>query len=226
MGKQARLRAARAELARKAESNAQLLMSLWPKIAEPIIYQEFSPDCCLNATRVLIDVFAAFHIEVEPIATSVLVVNPKMYSFMRMSGGWPESNAQMDAWVEQGAWVIGVDGRGIPGRESEGWPWHLVGLVHNKYLIDCSAKQMNRPERDIDIGNTVVLKVAEDWRHGNSELVVRKDGETVKGGIAYTAKPEIQDFVAIDGFQRSPWNLDIARRITQLLTVEIRRLAG
>jgi hypothetical protein len=152
-----------------------------------------------------------------------MVFNPKMFQLMRIKGGWPDDEAQFNAWCQAGAHNLAITGQllhPIAQGAEPGWPWHLVARV-GKYLVDPSARQFQRPEHGIDAPNTLVTVVPASWDSGEQTVQVMTEAEAM---IMYTAQPDVDSYIQASGWRRHAINLDAAREVAYNLTEEIRRL--
>lgn len=109
--------------------------------AAPVIARTFRPDCCLNATRVMIEVFRDFAIPARAVVVSVLAVNAAWVEQALALGRVPDVRELAPA-----AWALGIDRPGPP--EGSGWPGHVVVFARGR-LIDMAAGNIARPARRI-----------------------------------------------------------------------------
>ena len=109
------------------------------------ILRDYSPGGCIASTRIAIDVLDYFKINAKPLSVKVEIFNEAMVKRIE-AGVHGGSHEERIKWFEEdGSWGIGIGFGGQPGR----WPGHLVALVENKWLLDMSLDQANRPERMI-----------------------------------------------------------------------------
>lgn len=215
MGKQARLRRQRRTQQVEGMLLQDKIMEVYAEVAPALIYRHFSVDCCLNATRVAIDVLHGFGIEARPLTTKVMVFNKAMWDKVQAKGDLP-SKEEMDEWVEAGAWCLGVDGQMREGQD--GWPWHLVAVTKDR-MLDSSSLQMSRPHRSIKVSPVITAPIPKGFERGASKLILRNDDDAV---LMYTGVPEVEDYKTKPGFQRSAHNLDMARSIMQLVDAKLK----
>jgi len=118
-------------------------------------YDQRRVGACLNATRVCIDALRTFGVTLRPAVVHMLVMNKAWTDLMAVHNRWPNSKEDADRWEEAGAWMlaIGQDSDEHPGRD---WPHHIVAVGHGQ-LIDASAGQANRPQRNIPMPMVLTL---------------------------------------------------------------------
>jgi hypothetical protein len=199
MGKQARHKRVRAGDA----------LLLYAKVAPDVLYTHFSPDCCLNGTRVFLDVMQAFNIEAQAVATHVIVANPPMWRLMRTTGSMPRSEEEAASWAAEGAWSIEVSGE-LGARDEYGWPWHLVAVAGD-VIVDSSARQFNRPARKILTPDVLVMRnVSPDFVTGGAVAYKLPTGTIA----SYRGRPDVR-FDDLPGFQRTSGNIAVAAEIIE-----------
>src|SRR5262249_8428850 len=90
--------------------------------------QQYSPDGCIAAARILVDVFDRLHVRCRPLAVVVDVFNPNMVQRCAAEGGrLPETTEEYQRWIEESScwWLtLGLPADPEPGK----WPGH-VGVV-------------------------------------------------------------------------------------------------
>jgi hypothetical protein len=206
VGRQARLRKQRRAQQVEGILLQDRVLELYAEVAPVYIYKYLSHDCCLNATRVAIDVLHAFGVEARPLTTKVLAFNPPMWERVQAKSSLPDQT-EMDEWVAAGAWCLGVDG--VQHDDKTGWPWHLIAITKDR-MLDSSSLQMSRIHRNLKVDPVIVAPIPRTFACGGNVLL-RNDFGTV---LSYTSAPEVDEFKSLPGFQRSPHNLDVARHIT------------
>lgn len=212
MGKAARLKHERRLIAAREDRVENKILGLYTTLAPQVIYRDFAADCCLNATRVLIEVLGAFDIRVEPMTVKSMVMNRKMWDMVNAHGDWP-SKELMDEWVKEGAWTVGCDG---VDRGMGGWAWHLVGVSKN-HIIDSSSRQMARPARGITVPD--VLTIPGNIQAFKAGGPVYAEGEDAI--VTYQAQPDNKEYLQMSGFRRHDGNLGVARAIRGLIHQDI-----
>jgi hypothetical protein len=198
MGKASRRK--RIERARRADP---LPVRLARAASEILVPEFFTPDCCVNATWVAVEVLRRFGVEADAYHCHVLVANPTFLALVKREGALRDS-AQARRWQEAGAWMLDVDER----EEGDGrYPGHVV-CVADGYLIDLSAGQFNRPRKGIDVPAAFAAKIPDGFVRG-----VTCEAEINGSMLAYTVRPEIDAFRVASGFDPSPNNLDAAEAV-------------
>jgi len=118
------------------------------QVARPIILQSYTPDCCIEATWIAIEVLRRFGAEAVPLPVQVALFNGPAW---RLHG----LGFRIDglAWKTQSAWSVGV-GYGTTSAPDR-WNGHLVAIVptdDGDWLLDLSIGQAHRPGRNLDVG--------------------------------------------------------------------------
>lgn len=173
------------------------------RAAGPVIRQRFRPDCCLNGTRVMIEVFRGFGIPARAAVVRVMAIN----------AAWKEQalrlgRAPVAAELEGDAWAIGIGDPG-PVETGGGWPGHVVCVVRDT-LVDTAAGNISRPLRNILVPDFVVTPLHRTWDRGDLGVEVQLPRN---GTLLYHAVPGNRSHEGLPGFQRSKHNLDAAREI-------------
>lgn len=126
--------------------NVESLFGSIRETAAPVFERELREDCCLNASRILLEVFHGIGVQARPISVRAFAYNGVYME--RLFGG-------LNPMEDPRAWGVAVEtrpGMGDPG----GWPGHLVVLVESKWIIDGSSGQFARPEKGILVPNLFV----------------------------------------------------------------------
>lgn len=175
--------------------------------AEAVLPQHFGPRCCLNASRVLIDVLARRKINARPVSVKMTAFNAKWYELLRAKQGWPESQTESDEWAAQGGYAVGIDVDDLSGQD--GWPGHLI-VAAAGCIIDPSAGQVHRPQHKIIVPPVFGAAITEGFLDGKTPLVY----ELPEGGrISYMVRPDDRSYLDMPGFKRSPHNTEAARAV-------------
>jgi hypothetical protein len=195
MGRQARLRKRRARLRRAADC-----IQLYERVAAQVLPQHFSADCCINGTRVALDVLAHFGVEARPVPVRAFAFNKVMYE--RLTAEPEPDQAMLDQWIAEGGWSCG-----IVGDANDGWPYHLVALAEG-YLIDSASGQFYRPQHDICVAPVIALPIQPGFEQGAPMRVVNEVGTVLQ-----YERVDDSTYEDVSGFQRSPWNLDVIKKV-------------
>jgi hypothetical protein len=147
--------------------------------------RHYRPDCCIAATRILLDVFGRLNVPAAPLPVLCSVANAVM---VREKGCWGLtdwiSDEEADRLDRLGAYqmLLGVSPRDEqPGK----WAGHLVCLAYGVVMIDLSLPQINRPAKGIEV-IPLMLEVDPDW-------TTSADGALFKVGkctVAYAPYPD------------------------------------
>jgi len=160
------------------------ILKVYTRIARPIILEYFRKDSCIASTRITIEVFSRLGFKAIPFACHVQIFNDKFREIFEREKHWP-TKGEMEKWITQGAWSIGF---GYGDHKGERYIGHLVAIVENKYLIDSSIDQAERPHKEIFFPAILVTEVKRDFRRGKENLTIINDRGTV---MVY--EPKIKD---------------------------------
>jgi len=160
------------------------ILKVYTRIARPIILEYFRKDSCIASTRITIEVFSRLGFKTIPFACHVRIFNGKFREIFEREKHWP-TKEEMEKWITQGAWSIGF---GYGDHKGERYIGHLVAIVENKYLIDSSIDQAERPHKEIFFPAILVAEINRDFRRGKEKLTIINDRGTV---IVY--EPKIKD---------------------------------
>lgn len=142
-------------------------------------------DTCIATTRLGLAVLDQAGVRARPQAVFASAMNLKAYHLAEQQvpvAQWPD-----DAWSV----VIGPEGK--PG--GTGWDGHLVVMVrepgHPRTLIDLSADQFDRPQRDLIVGGPVFMDISGTWTPADPLTVpIRgEDGKTPTALVTYWPMP-------------------------------------
>lgn len=191
--------AARKKARRRKERRE--LPRLMAKVMGPILLERFRPNCCVNGTRIAIEVLARFNISAKPMATRTATFNaPAWVHTLNQLRGTSEPIPEGDAYM-------GDAGSGD--ATGPGWDGHLV-CVAGDYLIDAAMGQFHRPERGICIpSQSMAHKQPRERLAGflaGSETIIVEERQH---GAAVVYEPHLDD----DGFRAfSGWMLHEGNR--------------
>lgn len=159
---------------------------LWMERAEPILRGRFTVNCCLNSTWVCLEVMRRFGLRAEPLSVNVMAMNARWVAKMQGRRDLP-SEEEMQQWVGEGAWCLGIDTR----------PSEVAG-------------QMSRPHRDIDLPFMMLTQASRRFRKGREALML---GGPKGAIVTYGARLDDISYQRQLGFESSPWNMEIANEI-------------
>ena len=169
--------------------------------ALPVITSMFKQDCCLNASRVLIEVCRELGHPARPLAVEAVAMNAEWVAFLAEHERTPEQGEC------PGAWALGCLG---PQYMSEnGYEGHVVVWTQG-HLVDLSAAQFSRPDRSIKTPEAIVARTPAAWERGEINLALPMPDGAV---LSYLALPRERAFEDTPGFARSAHNLEAARQI-------------
>ena len=175
------------------------IIPLYEKLAPSILLDHFSPDCCINGTRVAIEVLSHFGIKARPLTTEVIIFNKIYWDKLTERGDFP-GPAELERWWRDGAWSLGcMGGKG----DGPGWGYHLVAVAQG-HVIDSASGQYRRPEKAIDMpddGVPHVRRVPFRRRGGSRRVLGRCYGELQSS----TRHSRIRDYLGVPA--KSPESL-------------------
>lgn len=119
--------------------------------AVPVIRRLYKPNCCIAATRVMLEVFHWLQVPARPLMVRCIVLNPALVAMGGLDtlAGIKTSEGARPL-VDGGAWLIELgdpDHEALPGQ----WPGHLVCCAFGKVLCDLSLPQASRPHKGINL---------------------------------------------------------------------------
>jgi hypothetical protein len=126
-------------------------------------------NSCILSTRIGVEVLGRFGLKARPRPVNVLVQNLDAY---RLS----EQRVPVEQWPDD-AWSVGV----APGQAPRpgSWPGHLVIELREpdqpRVLIDLTADQFDRPERNLKVGGPVFMNLTGAWTPQDSLSTVIPD---------------------------------------------------
>ena len=195
-----------AKLAHKAN---QAYVTAYVKAATEVLPKFFRPDCCLNGTRVALEVFKRFGIPAEPIPCRMFVTNKIARDFIAAAGGrGDQDEATLLAWKAAGAWMIVIDGQ----VDDQGYGRHLVCLAAGM-LVDSAFGQFHRPQYDIVVPPVMAGPIGSSFRASGEQYVESADGATA----LYMRDPSDRTYEQIAGFQRSAHNLEAVEEVLRVM---------
>lgn len=134
------------------------------KVAPPILMKHYREDCCIIATRIVVEVLKRLHFKhIKPFVVEGNVFNE---SYVR-KGRTPQSQEEAQEWLKEGAWQIVLGDRVDRGEKGK-WAGHLVVLLNDKYMFDVAAYQANRPHKQIRL-DPLFTTVPEDFVKGEDK---------------------------------------------------------
>lgn len=177
--------------------------------AQPVLHSAFRPDCCIAATRIAIEVLKRFGIHGEPKA---FVTIAGCRSFVEWQARDPDSTPPPDAYY------LITD---VEHARDDGFAGHLAvtGKVKGqRFLLDLSAAQMNRPAKKIFVPEPLLVDVPEGWTEDNALKVPLPEG----GRLLYSFHPKadidwtISKDWTVPGYRRAIFNSLVTKIITDV----------
>jgi hypothetical protein len=149
-------------------------LNLFTAAAELIpaaIDEEFGKqDACILATRLAIEVAAAFRIEAHPLPVRVMLLNRTFAAHVKDGDGDVKKWAPID-----GSHSVGIGFGFKPGQETRNrWNGHLIAATEDCFG-DFAIRQAERPEKGILTGDAIVGP----WREPRWIVVDPESGTTI-----------------------------------------------
>jgi len=167
--------------------------------ASDVFPKYFAPDCCLNSTRVLVEVAKQVGLpHPKPMQVIASVGNAAALRLLDSEGLTPE------IWKEQRAKLVIC---GDADAEGDGWPGHLCLVVGRHWLVDGSSRQLSRLEYDIDVPEIVGTRLQPDHLSGKRVLSL---GLPMGAVLFYQLCPELNEYADTPGFQFHYGNQQVA----------------
>lgn len=134
------------------------------KVTPNILMRKYKDEnCCIAATRVIIEVLKKLHFkEIRPFTVEANVFNEV---YVR-KGRTPQSDEEAQAWLTEGCWQVVVGER--KSEEKGKWAGHLAILIHEQYLLDIAIFQSSRPLKQINM-YPIFTSVPEDFVRGEDK---------------------------------------------------------
>src|SRR5206468_2721723 len=110
------------------------------------ILRAFRPDSCIASTAVAIDVLERFGLKSQALAVEVSVFNLPFVEHLRREGTLPQTPDDVRRWQQAGCHAVDID-RKL--KRPGGWSGHLVAIAADRWLVDLSIDQVNRPQQGI-----------------------------------------------------------------------------
>lgn len=196
---------------RKRIEKARSVIDTYVEHAAEVFPRHFTKDCCINATRVLVEVMAHFGVSAQPLSVSCVAHNKILVDYIEKHRG-SLTEAEVDEAYDNGAWGVRIEtGKQV---KPNGWPGHLVAVVNNKWLVDSSAGQMSRPHKGIQLPPIVVVPATRRFQSGD-ELCVLTGPEGAL--LLYEAKPGDTSYVTASGWQRHDGNLTVVAEVIEAM---------
>jgi hypothetical protein len=146
------------------------------KVTRPILHDYYLPNCCIAATAVTVRVLGALGISALPLPCRVRIFNRAYVWEMEKSMVEGNPIPLNHTLTDNGAWSVGI-GFTPPG--------HVAVIADNKYLVDPTLDQANRPQHTITLPPVFLSVVSRPFRRG----IVRHVDEANGCVIGYDARP-------------------------------------
>lgn len=193
------------------------MIQLYVSVATPIFRKRYMASRCLNTTRVCLEVMRAFNVRCAPLSVHTMVMNKIYADNIRALGRWPEPS-ELDAWIADGAWALGIDTRKGSMTEDD-WAGHLVAVVQD-FLVDSAALQFSRPLKSIEIPDIFVGPVTPRFMKGKESLpFVDSRGAQ----LSYHARLDDESYKTASGFMSHKNNLEVATEIASKMAFHLGR---
>lgn len=173
----------------------------------------FSPDRCINVTRITIDVLKHFGIQAKPLSVHFWAFNQKWYDRVQAGIPEPKTEEELQAWVAEGASSLGIDTKA---KNPDKYPGHVVTIAQER-LIDAACGQFNRPEYDVHIPGILVSDLRPGFLAGKSGITLVGEEQGVRTYVMYKARPDDREFIKAEGFKRHMDNERIVRATVNMM---------
>lgn len=208
MGKASRLRRERKQVRQDFKFDLAKFLELYRQVAPAVIYECFRDvRCCLNATRVFIDVAEVYGLTAEPVQVRMMAMNAIQWRAINELGDAPMTPELSQKWLQSGAYMSVCDGTNEV--VAEGWVGHLVAVVGN-VMVDSSSRQFSRPLKDLTVPDVCNVEVPINFVTDRKMVMFEVHGG---GVLSYQPVSNPPTYTRMSGFQRHEGNLDAARRI-------------
>lgn len=179
--------------------------------------REFKPNCCLNGTRVFLEVMRSFGKKASALSVDCVVANRVMLALLdEHNGEIPEGQGQ--AWRDKGAHYIQIDTEETHGG---GFAGHVIAECDG-WLVDSSAKQFHRPLKSIFMPSVLAARKQPEFvEDRGAQSVLTEDGAVVQ----YWLRSNDERHLSVPGFQRSRNNLRVAGIIERLMRGPLHELS-
>ena len=184
------------------------LLSDYIDIATKIIADNYNPDNCIVSARIAMEVFDNWHLKVKPLTVKVSIFN-KLYSD---KGAAPADEEEAKKWIDEGAWSVIVGDR--TEKNPQKWHGHLVSLI-DKYMIDTSVIQANRPNKNILVDPIVAELKDSEFKSGKNNIVFNMNGST----MFYTVFPDDTSFMK----HKDWWDVHACKNVVKDIISEMNR---
>lgn len=196
------------------------MIRLFVDEATPVFASALTPHRCLNATRILLDVMRAFNVSAAPMSVTLVAMNRIFAERCDRHGGLP-SEEEMQVWIAEGAWSLGVDTREHrTDWATNSWAGHLVAVVQGAWLVDASMIQFSRPEKAMRMPDIFVGHASARFQKGKdgAHFVSPEDAH-----VMYHARLDDKSYKIIDGFQPHVLNVELAAEIANRMAKKLGR---
>jgi hypothetical protein len=167
--------------------------------APAVIRRFYRPDCCIAATRVLVEVFTRLRCLARPLSVVTEVRNGVMVELGKRFGHpHPLTEAEGYLWRDLGAWSVIMGLPGVP-YAPDRWPGHLACLVWESVLCDIAVTQATRPHIGIHLLPVAVEVRPEFLCGGESSIIDVGDCE-----LYYETRPADRSYAdAVDWYDKA-----------------------
>lgn len=158
------------------------------------IRKHYYPDCCIDATRMVVRCAKELRFPAQPVSVAVRVLNPQMTKHGRL----PHSDEESQQWAKEGCWAVILGSLNTPPSGPDMWPGHLAVRVNGNTLLDLTVTQANRPGTGIDVGPVMFTCEDQEFWEGRSAAVV-ESGDCL---IIYTVHMEDRSWSNATGWHK------------------------
>lgn len=173
------------------------------EVSPRILRKYYREDCCIVATRIIIEVLKKLHFK----DVKAFVVEANVFNEAYLTKGrTPQNEEEAQEWLKEGAWqiVLGDRVEKIKGK----WPGHLVTLINGMYIFDIALWQACRPHKNI-ILDPLLTKVPEDFVTGEDKCQLLYN----KCLLVYQAYPNDNTYQSSKDWHDRSRSKDVVREI-------------
>jgi hypothetical protein len=153
--------------------------------APPLLATRFRPDCCIGAARLALQALRGAGLSAAAVPAEAIVVSPEAHrrneAYRAANDGRPAPKELVETWFDEPdgrCWAISIGGNYRP-EDPAFWGGHLVVLAEDRWLIDLSLPQANRPERGIEL-TPVAIEVGRNGFAPNGTAAAIVNGSAVR----------------------------------------------
>lgn len=161
-------------------ADPKLVLETLASVSSTVLSKCFTPDCCIGATKIGIEVLRRFQITGRPMLTAAVAMNAAYYHHVTSNSTQPPPSD---------ARILVIDDE--IGSSDIGYAGHLVivgKIPGSSFLLDLSASQFNRPKKDIVIDEALLIEMPVNTNFDGEVLA-----PLTRGYVVYGPHPKLND---------------------------------